>query len=256
MPCLILRHIDRLTVFLVIGEGIEIDFENGIIKVKVLDAFAKGEILLEDEETGKLFSYRFNSRFAELGGVIEYEVTGRNKFYFSHDATEFDPADLIKVLKRRIIATDGTVSDWSLLEDYSGINMRGQNPEQLYDEGDSGYVKQAIYVKITGELPNGDKDVQEITLGSAYVALKGDVNLDRSVNARDANWVLIHAAKVGTASGASYVLGEDSEMQAFREFLADVKPDGSNDAKDANAMLIYAAKVGTGNRPDWSKIVR
>ena len=67
MPCLILRHIDRLTVFLVIGEGIEIDFENGIIKVKVLDAFAKGEILLEDEETGKLFSYRFNSRFAELG---------------------------------------------------------------------------------------------------------------------------------------------------------------------------------------------
>ena len=66
----------------------------------------------------------------------------------------------------------------------------------------------------------------------------GDVTGDSTINAKDANAVLIAAAKLGTGniSGLSYEAGK----------AADVNADGTINAKDANAILRYAAAVGTG----------
>ena len=66
----------------------------------------------------------------------------------------------------------------------------------------------------------------------------GDVTGDAVINAKDANAVLIAAAKIGTgsASGLTY--------EATK--AADVNADGSINAKDANSILRYAAAVGTG----------
>ena len=66
----------------------------------------------------------------------------------------------------------------------------------------------------------------------------GDVTGDSTINAKDANAVLIAAAKLGTGniSGLSYEAGK----------AADVNVDGTINAKDANTILRYAAAVGTG----------
>lgn len=66
----------------------------------------------------------------------------------------------------------------------------------------------------------------------------GDVNNDGSINAKDANAILIAAAKIGT--------GKASGLTAELEIAADVNGDGTINAKDANIVLRYAAAVGTG----------
>ena len=64
----------------------------------------------------------------------------------------------------------------------------------------------------------------------------GDVNQDGRVNAKDANLILIEAAKRGTGKGT-----QDTAMEA----AADVNNDHAINAKDANAVLLYAALVGS-----------
>ena len=75
----------------------------------------------------------------------------------------------------------------------------------------------------------------------------GDVNLDGIVNAKDANLVLIAAAKLGT--------GSVSDLTERQEKLADVNLDGEINAKDANVILRYAAAVGTGLIVEISEFV-
>lgn len=66
----------------------------------------------------------------------------------------------------------------------------------------------------------------------------GDVTGDSTINAKDANAVLIAAAKLGT--------GNISGLTDEAEKAADVNADGTINAKDANTILRYAAAVGTG----------
>ena len=68
----------------------------------------------------------------------------------------------------------------------------------------------------------------------------GDVNNDGSINAEDANAILIAAARLGT--------GKASGLTAELEKAADVNNDGVLNAKDANSVLRYAAAVGTGQK--------
>ena len=68
----------------------------------------------------------------------------------------------------------------------------------------------------------------------------GDVNNDGSINAEDANAILIAAARLGT--------GKASGLTAELEKAADVNNDGVLNAKDATSVLRYAAAVGTGQK--------
>lgn len=56
--------------------------------------------------------------------------------------------------------------------------------------------------------------------------------------AKDANQVLIAAAKLGT--------GAESGLTERQEQISDVNSDGVINAKDSNVILRYAAAVGTG----------
>ena len=66
----------------------------------------------------------------------------------------------------------------------------------------------------------------------------GDLNADGSINAKDANAVLIAAAKLGTNQSSGLT---DAETKA-----GDVTGDGTLNAKDAANILRYAAAFGTG----------
>ena len=239
-----------------LGDNIEADFTDGELKVKVLDAFAKGEVILVDEETGKEYRYYFNSKFAEQACVFDYDVTGKSKFCFADDTAALKAEDLISTLKRQVIAKDGTESEWKTITDFSGIDLKGVTAKKLYDAQNEALCKVAVTAEITGTLPDGSIQTDTITLGTVYIAKKGDVNLDGKVNAKDANAVLLYAAKVGTNSAPNYYGGTDAEMEKFGAFLADVNDDTQNNAKDANAMLIYAAQIGTGLTPDWDAITK
>ena len=73
-------------------------------------------------------------------------------------------------------------------------------------------------------------------------SLLGDVTMDERINAKDANAVLIAAAKIGT--------GYESGLSDAQQKAADVDGDGNINAVDAAWILQYAAAIGTGNAPD------
>ena len=66
----------------------------------------------------------------------------------------------------------------------------------------------------------------------------GDVNLDGSVNAKDASEVLIAAARIGT--------GQKTGLSESRQKAADADHNGNINAVDATWILRYAAAIGTG----------
>jgi hypothetical protein len=67
----------------------------------------------------------------------------------------------------------------------------------------------------------------------------GDVTGDNAINAKDANSVLIAAARLGTNLSSGLT---EAQMKA-----ADVNGDDSINAKDASIILLYAAFAGTGD---------
>ena len=74
--------------------------------------------------------------------------------------------------------------------------------------------------------------------------LEGDANEDDVVNAKDANYVLLAAARIGT--------NQDSGLSKEAFDAGDVNKDGTLNAKDANMILRYAAAIGTGLKPKMS----
>ena len=77
-----------------------------------------------------------------------------------------------------------------------------------------------------------------LPLHAQAVYTLGDVNQDGRVNAKDASFILIKAAKRGTGTGT-----QDTAMEA----AADVTGDHAINAKDATAILRYAAAAGLGD---------
>ena len=98
----------------------------------------------------------------------------------------------------------------------------------LFSESSDGVLTAAVDLDGNGTF--------ETLLDEQY--LLGDVNDDGSINAKDANEVLIAAARIGT--------GQASGLNETRQKAADVDHDGRINAEDAAWILRYAAGVGTG----------
>ena len=86
-----------------------------------------------------------------------------------------------------------------------------------------------------------DDGTFETVLTSGTVPGLGDVNDDGSINAKDANEVLIAAARIGT--------GKASGLTETQQKAADVDQDGNINAEDAAWILRYAAAAGTTSSP-------
>ena len=98
----------------------------------------------------------------------------------------------------------------------------------LFSESSDGVLTAAVDLDGNGTF--------ETLLDEQY--LLGDVNDDGCINARDANEVLIAAARIGT--------GQDSGLSETHQKAADVDQDGSINAVDAAWILQYAAARGVG----------
>ena len=81
-------------------------------------------------------------------------------------------------------------------------------------------------------------------------SIKGDVNHDGYVNAKDGTAVLQYAARSGTGGGDI----SDAERQEMLR-LGDVNENDVVNAEDATAILRYAAALGTGTQITWAELI-
>ena len=237
------------------NESMDLVRKGSKLTVTARDPYAKASVKLQDTQTGGTLTFLLHTRFAEPGCRFSYEVIRQDHFYYADDTSAMQASDLIRTVRRRVIAADGTESDWEVLADLSCIDLNGVTAAQLYEEQTTAYCKLPVSGTITGILPDGSVQTDTVTLGTARIAFKGDVNLDRAVNAMDAADVLLYAAKAGTGSEDGFFGMGDKEVEQLSLRLADVNQDSRINAKDANAILLYASHFGCDCHPDWNKIV-
>ena len=83
--------------------------------------------------------------------------------------------------------------------------------------------------------------------------LKGDVNLDGSIDISDASLVLMYYANTG--AGIDYAFSDDAAQNQLMTALADVDEDGVISITDATYILTYYAYIGAGIPADWESII-
>ncbi len=195
----------------------------------------------------------------------EYEIEGQYQFYFSHDPREFDPVDLVASITRYTLYDDGTRGEAEPLTDFSIVSFNGQTPEGVFQDTDGAYFVGKLPATITDEF--GVHEFPEV--GTAYIAVKGDVTLTGEADAIDAAAILVYAAKYGAGLEAYIYSDTELIMEDFAYFLGDVTGESEDhgitdslgnetshlDAIDSAAILVYAAKVGAGVEADWAKIL-
>lgn len=118
---------------------------------------------------------------------------------------------------------------------YTGLNTMDYEPNELGHQ----WIGEQLTAALEGVLPPASDP------GAEYAP--GDVNNDGSVNSKDANAVLIAAAKLGA--------GQDSGLDAGAATAADVNHDGVINSKDANCILRFAAAFGAGLNPVMSDYI-
>jgi len=206
----------------------------------------------------------------------EYEMTGTHQFYFSHDPRNFKAEDLVATLVRYDIYKDGTKSEAIPVTDLSVVKFDVEgwtNPKEVYDGqvlDENGFVKEGYFAYYTGNIPAtitdefGEKHEFKDTV-TAYIAVKGDANLDGKANSLDSAAILVYAAAKGAGNEAYIYSAEDEMLDMFAYFLADVTGESEDrgktdslgnegsalDSIDAANILVYAAKEGAGNNPKW-----
>ncbi len=179
-------------------------------------------------------------------------VTKAPQFYFSHDEAEFRAEDLIAGITRFAVDSDGVVSEsGEALENFDNVSVSGMSPTKIYKEGGFEYL---LTLEISDEF--GTQTFEEAC--SLYVGVKGDANLDGSVDAVDAAQILVYAAAAGAGTESHLYSDTDTQKEAFAHFLADVNgtaADSSLDATDAAAILVYAAQSGSGKDITWDEVL-
>ena len=178
---------------------------------------------------------------AEVGTQVNAELTG---YFFSHDNREFSAG---------MLETLNVAGDFYLVEEYfdgtntstvqvsladalaaETISFNGATPAGTYD-ANSGF-KYDIPMYYKGEKLTAD-DGSAINL-TAYIGVKGDVNLDGKVTPSDASTTLKYYAAVQTYNGTGNAKDEtilcpgaeyaSAEYQNLAALLADINVDEKN----------------------------
>ena len=221
----------------------------------------------------------------------EYELNGKDMFYFSHDPRPFAQIYADAKINRRGVRSDGTFTEWKELTmkqitDFQLVTVEGgfTNPKDYFDAKNpdwskgvvvEAYAKIPLMVNITDALPTGELvkttlDESKGFTSNAIIGVKGDTDLNGLCNASDAAEVLIYAANVGAGeqakingnADAATLLG-DEVAENFVFFLSDTDGEsmthgsdaeaGTNplNASDAANQLIYAAAAGANGSANW-----
>ncbi len=283
--------------------GYSVDDETGTYTIRgqnadVENAFAEdGSVVLyfryyipEDAENGTVYNVGFNGEVTaydangvpvdviEQNGWIrvvteevtivgyDFELEGNYQFYFSHDPREFKAEDLVSSITRYALYSDGTKGDPEPLTDFSIVDFNGLTPESVFIDTDGAYYVGSIPATVTDDFGV----VHEFEgVGTAYIAVKGDVTLTGEADAKDAARILTYSAKIGAGLEAYIYSETDTMMEMFAYFLGDVNGESEDhgltdslgneisdlNAKDSAKILIYAAVYGSGKDADWAVIL-
>ena len=149
--------------------------------------------------------------------------------------SEFQPEELIESITRYAVYSDGTTSEnGEVLDNFDAFDFGGLTPELLYTQDGNEYY---VSLNVTDEF--GTHTITEQV--KAYIGVKGDANLDGTVNAKDAAKLLEYAAAIGAGQDASLYSDSDETSESLAYFLAEVNSSGDADANDAALILVYAA---------------
>ena len=202
-------------------------------------------------------------------------------YYFSHDTNTFNKNQITKLVVTVIGKDDSQIAGVNLLDEAEmmeklggkiEINYGYATPNSTFDADKGNKYDIAVYVNNTAL---SDENYVPCTV-TAYIGVKGDVDLDNQVNAYDSSATLKYyaALQTGVENPVMYS-AENQSLENFTCFLGDVDEDEyaennwkkteaerntakSVNALDASYMLAYYAHVQTGSAADnalWDKVL-
>jgi hypothetical protein len=214
-----------------------------------------------------------------VGGDSEkvyYSVEAVPGYYFSHDTGVrgngekggFSKSQIVKIIKH-ILNEEGQEIETKDVP-LDNINFGSATPNSMYtdrfkstpDSISASTFEYAVPV-YDGEEQLKGQNGEPLTI-TAYIGVKGDVNLDFIVDGRDATATLAYYAKISTInydeattaiSPAEFITGASDPLDDLAAFLADVnanewsadnqaiaRKDRNIDATDASAILTFYAR--------------
>ena len=189
--------------------------------------------------------------------TLEVEVNPAN-FYFSVDERELKPSDLFS--KFDIVDEEGTHFD--ALE-AGAVTLDKTTPKEIFDAEGKAYCVTEVNAYFTDPTTADAEPVAAPVNPTVYIGVKGDADLNGSVDVQDAVTILTYYAKA-SAGQENVAFNEDENLNKFIFFLADVDTEskaGMNNGselmsiQDGVNVLIFYAKKSANQDPAWPDVI-
>ena len=189
--------------------------------------------------------------------TLEVEVNPTN-FYFSVDERELKPSDLFS--KFDIVDEEGTHFD--ALE-AGAVTLDKTTPKEIFDAEGKAYCVTEVNAYFTDPTTADAEPVAAPVNPTVYIGVKGDADLNGSVDVQDAVTILTYYAKA-SAGQQNVAFNEDENLNKFIFFLADVDTEskaGMNNGselmsiQDGVNVLTFYAKKSANQDPTWPDVI-
>ena len=189
--------------------------------------------------------------------TLEVEVNPTN-FYFSVDERELKPSDLFS--KFDIVDEEGTHFD--ALE-AGAVTLDKTTPKEIFDAEGKAYCVTEVNAYFTDPTTADAEPVAAPVNPTVYIGVKGDADLNSTVDVQDAVTILTYYAKASAGQG-NVAFNEDENLNKFIFFLADVDTEskaGMNSGselmsiQDAVNVLTFYAKKSANQDPAWPDVI-
>ena len=189
--------------------------------------------------------------------TLEVEVNPTN-FYFSVDERELKPSDLFS--KFDIVDEEGT--HFNALE-AGAVTLDKTTPKEIFDAEGKPYCVTEVNAYFTDPTTADAEPVAAPVNPTVYIGVKGDADLNSTVDVQDAVTILTYYAKA-SAGQQNVAFNEDENLNKFIFFLADVDTEskaGMNNGselmsiQDGVNVLIFYAKKSANQDPTWPDVI-
>ena len=189
--------------------------------------------------------------------TLEVEVNPAN-FYFSVDERELKPSDLFS--KFDIVDEEGTHFD--ALE-AGAVTLDKTTPKEIFDAEGKAYCVTEVNAYFTDPTTADAEPVAAPVNPTVYIGVKGDADLNGSVDVQDAVAILTYYAKA-SAGQENVAFNEDENLNKLAFFLADVDTEskaGINNGselisiQDGVNVLTFYAKKSANQDPVWPDVI-
>ena len=189
--------------------------------------------------------------------TLEVEVNPAN-FYFSVDERELKPSDLFT--KFDIVDEEGTHFD--ALE-AGAVTLDKTTPKEIFDAEGKAYCVTEVNAYFTDPTTADAEPVAAPVNPTVYIGVKGDADLNGSVDVQDAVTILTYYAKASVGQ-ENVAFNEDENLNKFIFFLADVDTEskaGMNSGselmsiQDGVNVLTFYAKKSANQDPAWPDVI-